>query len=93
MAPAIKTTLKLLLACFCVGLVLSWIDFNALDVLRVVSEAIHFAIDWVRQNLGRTVEIVLLGAVVVLPIALIRFAVGRLKRRRPLPPPSKGKQA
>lgn len=91
MAPAIKTTLKLLLACFCVGLVLSWIDFDALDVLRAVSEAVHFAVAWLRDNLGHAVEIVLLGAVVVLPIALIRYALGHLKRRR-APPPGKGKQ-
>jgi len=91
MAPAIKTTLKLLLASFCVGLVLTWIDFNALDVLRSVSEVLHFTVKWIRDNLTRTIEIVLLGAVVVAPIALIRYGLSRLRRRRP--PPSRGKQA
>lgn len=91
MTPAIKTALKLLLASFCVGLVLSWIDFNALDVLRSVSEALHFAVKWIGDNLTRTIEIILLGAVVVLPIALIRYGLGRLRRRRP--PSSRGKQA
>lgn len=91
MAPAIKTALKLLLASFCVGLVLSWIDFNALDVLRSVSEAVHFVVEWVRDHLGRAIELVLLGAVVVLPIALVRYGLNRLRRRRPTS--SRGKQA
>ena len=90
MAPAIKTTLKLIVACFCVGLVLSWIDFNALDVLRSVSEAVHFVVEWVGDNFARAAEIMLLGAIVVLPIALIRFGLARLKRRRA---PSKGEEA
>lgn len=89
MAPAIKTTLKLLLASFCVGLVLSWIDFDALDVLRSVSEAVHFIVEWIQKNLGRAIELILLGAVVVLPIALIRYGLNRLRRRRP----SRGRQA
>jgi len=92
MAPAIKTTLKLLVACFCVGLVLYWIDFSALDVLRSVSEAVHFIVEWVGENLQKTVEILLLGAIVVLPIALIRFGLSRLKRRRG-PPSSKSREA
>ena len=91
MAPAIKTALKLLLASFCVGLVLSWIDFDALDVLRSVSEVLHFTVRWVRDNLARAIEIILLGAVVVLPIALLRYGFSRLRRRRPSAP--RGKQS
>ena len=91
MAPAIKTTLKLLLASFCVGLVLSWIDFNALDVLRSVSDALHFAVGWIGENFARTFEIMLLGAVVVLPIALVRYGLAKLRRRRG--PSAKGKDA
>lgn len=90
MAPAVKTTLKIVLACLLVGMVLSFIGFNALDVLQSMGKAMHFTVAWVQQNLGRAVQWILLGAIVVVPIVLIRFGLKRLKGRRP---PSKGKQA
>jgi hypothetical protein len=92
MAPAIKTTVKLAIACFCVGLVLYWIDFSALDVLRSVSEAVHYIVEWLGKNFAKLADIMLLGAVVVLPIALVRFGLSKLKRRRG-PPPPKSRQA
>lgn len=92
MAPALKTALKLLLASFCVGLLLSWINFNALDVLRSLSNAVHFVVEWVSTHFGHFLEITLLGAMIVLPIALVRLGWRKLKRRRG-PPPPRSRQA
>ncbi|MDP6708054.1 MAG: hypothetical protein QF893_17050 [Alphaproteobacteria bacterium] len=90
MSLKVKTVLKILLACLLVGMVLSWIDFNAIDVFRSMGQAMHYSVDWVRTNVGQVIEWILLGAIVVLPIVLIRFGVKRLKGRRPA---AKGKQS
>ncbi len=91
MAPAFKTALKLLLACLLVGMVLSFIDFDALEILRSLGQAMHYVVERAGEISGGAISYILLGAIVVLPIALIRFGLGKLKRRRS--PPSKGKQA
>jgi len=90
MSLKVKIVLKILLACLLVGMVLSWIDFNAIDVFRSMGQAMHYAVELVQKNLARVVEWVLLGAIVVLPVVLIRFGLQRLKGRRPA---SKGKQS
>ena len=82
MAPAVKTTLKLLLACLLVGMVLSFIDFNALEVLRSAGQAMHFVVERGSEISGWAISYILLGAVVVLPIWLIKFGLKRLKGRK-----------
>ncbi len=82
MAPAVKTTLKLLLACLLVGMVLSFIDFDALEVLRSAGRAMHFVVERGSEISGWAISYILLGAVVVVPIWAIKFGLKRLRGRK-----------
>lgn len=81
MSDVIGTVLKLLLASLAVGAIMTWLDVDALGLLRWAGDALRN----LAENLGAVfrwaVAPVLLGATVVVPIWLIMLAVRKLKSR------------
>ena len=83
------TAVKLLVACFVVGVVLAWIDRSPTGVLeRAWTTTVAAARALWRQfqslvgSGGDVVGYVLTGAVVVIPLWLLFLLVGALRRRR-----------
>jgi hypothetical protein len=81
MSNAIQTALKLLVACLAVGFVLSIFGLDALGALRAVSDAAHWVVDNASEVVRSGARYVLLGAVIVVPIFLIRLALSTLRKR------------
>lgn len=81
MSNAVQTALKLLVASLAVGFVLSLFGLDALGALRVVSEAFHWAVDNASELVRSGASYILLGAVIVVPIFLIRLALATLRKR------------
>lgn len=81
MNNAVQTAVKLLLACLAVGFVLSLFDLDALGALRVLSDAVHWVVDNAAALLRDGARYILLGAVIVVPIYLIRLGLNLLRRR------------
>ena len=76
------TIVKLVIACFVVGLVLT--AFN-LDPQRVFAEAVRFAkhvANWSLSMFGSAMSYILLGAVVVLPVWLVLYLMRIIGGRR-----------
>ncbi len=83
------TVLKLLVACFVVGVVLAWIDRSPTGVLeRAWQTTVAAANTLWRQFQGLlgsgsdVVGYVLTGAIVVVPLWLLFLLIGALRRRR-----------
>ena len=83
------TAVKLLIACFAVGLLLAWIDRSPTGVLeRAWTSLVAATNTLVRQaqhlvgSGGDVVGYVLTGAVVVIPLWLLFLLLGALRRRR-----------
>jgi hypothetical protein len=74
-------TAKLLLLCLVVGYLLSVVDLDPLGLIRWISNNLHNAGEWAAEAVRWAVPYVLLGAVVVVPIYLIRLGLGLLKKR------------
>ncbi len=85
MSLKVKTALKLILACLLVGMVMSWLSIDVLDYLRSLSQATHYIVGNASDVLKIGGEWVLLGAIVVVPIFLVRLFFVRSKRRAPDP--------
>lgn len=81
MSEVIQTIVKLLAACLAVGFVLSLFGLDALGALGVLSDAIHWAVDNASELIRAGSRYILLGAVIVVPIFLIRLGFNLLRRR------------
>ncbi len=78
-----RSSIKILLACLIVGWLLSALfDYQALDVVRDISRVIRALSEWILGIFRWALPFILLGAVVVVPIALIRYGWRLLKRRK-----------
>ena len=77
-----KTPVKLLLWCLGVGLVLAIIGLDPLEMWIGLGEFGQSVFDWFVE-LGRWMgPFILAGAVIVLPIAGVRWLIGEAKRRK-----------
>ena len=81
MSEVLQTALKLLVACLAVGFVLSLFGLDAWGALAVVSDAVHWAIDNASELVRSGSRYILLGAVIVVPIFLIRLGLNLLRKR------------
>lgn len=81
MSQAIQTAIKLLAACLAVGFVLSLFDVDAWGALRMISNFAHWVVDNAAELVRQGAHYILLGAVIVVPIFLIRLAVQLLRKR------------
>ncbi len=75
------TVLKIVLFSFVIGLLLSFFDVNPAQLLRNFGATAEQIFKIVADIIEWGVKYVLLGAVVVIPIWLIFFAIGKLRRR------------
>jgi hypothetical protein len=77
----VGTIIKLLIASLIVGVILSWMDLDAMGFLRWIghsfSDIVAFFGEFARWALGP----ILVGAVLVVPIWLIFFLIGRARGR------------
>jgi Na+/H+-dicarboxylate symporter len=72
--------IRIILICLLVGLFLSWLDIQALTTLKALSEFLHKIVDLVVKAVQWGLPYVLMGAIVVVPIVVIRFVLRYLKR-------------
>lgn len=75
----IGTVFKILLASLVLGFILKFLDVNPKDLLLNFGETVQAAFSWAGEFVASSVEYVLVGAVIVIPIWLIVFFVGKLK--------------
>ncbi len=75
------TIIKIVLFSFVIGLLLSFFDVNPAQLLRNFGATAEQIFKIVADIIEWGVKYVLLGAVVVIPIWLIFFAIGKLRRR------------
>lgn len=77
----VGTIIKLLIASLIVGVILSWMDLDAMGFLRWIGHSfqdiVAFFGEFARWALGP----ILVGAVLVVPIWLIFFLIGRARGR------------
>ena len=72
----------LLIICFVVGWVLSVVEIDALGFIRFVSQSFRGLIDLLGDAVRWGLPYILLGAVVVVPIFMIKLGVDFFRRRR-----------
>lgn len=73
------TIIKIVLFSFIVGLLLSFFDINPAQLLRNFGATVEKIFKIVADVIEWGVKYVLLGAVVVVPIWLIFFGIGKLR--------------
>ncbi len=78
---AIGTTVKLLIACLIVGLILSWLDVEPSGILDWMFGAAETAAQMTADFVGWAGAYIILGACLVLPVWLVMTLVRVLRRR------------
>ena len=73
------TVIKIVLASLVLGFVLRFFDINPKDLLSNFGETVQKAFAWAGDFAAGSIEYVLVGAVIVVPIWLIVFLVGKLR--------------
>ena len=63
------------------GFILKFLEINPKDLLLNFGETFRSAFAWACDFVAGSVEYVLIGAVIVVPVWLIVFLVGKLKGR------------
>lgn len=77
----VSQILKILVISLIVGVVLSVINIDALSFIRFISQSIHNAVDLVSSVIQWSIQYILLGAVIVVPIYLIKLGMSYFKRK------------
>jgi len=75
----IDTIIKLAVISFCIGLLISFFDINPRELLSNFGETVQDIFAIVARVVEWGVKYVLLGAVVVIPIWLIFFLIGKAR--------------
>jgi len=84
MPPHVReTVIKIAVASLIVGLFLSFFDIDPRELLANFGETVQQIFSVVASIVEWMVKYLLLGAIVVVPIWLIFFAIGRVKNRKP----------
>lgn len=80
-ATIVATVLRLLVASFAVGLLLSWFDWTPQQVWLWGRDLAAAVLTSVQGWIGSTLTYVLLGAVIVVPLWLLRLAWRTVRTR------------
>ena len=75
----IGTIFKILVASLVLGFILKFMEIDPKDLLLNFGETVQSAFAWAGDFVEGSIEYVLIGAVIVVPIWLIVFFVGKLK--------------
>ena len=73
------TIIKIVLASLILGFILRFFEIDPKDLLLNFSDTIKSAFSWAGEFVAGSIEYVLVGAVIVVPIWLIVFFVGKLR--------------
>jgi hypothetical protein len=76
----VGTVVKLILLSLIVGLLLNWFNVSPQDLLRDMVGNIDAIMQWSVDAFGSAASYILLGAVIVLPIWAILFALRWLRQ-------------
>ncbi len=77
---AISQIFKIIVICLIVGLFLSWLDIQAITTLKALSTFLHKIVDIGVAAVAWALPYVLMGAIIVVPIYLIRLLLNFLRR-------------
>jgi len=75
----VGTIIKLLVASLVLGFILKALDIDPRDLLLNFGETIQHVFSWAGEFVASSMQYVLVGAVIVVPVWLIVFLVGKLK--------------
>ena len=75
----IGTIFKIVIASLVLGFILRFLEIDPKDLLLNFSDTIKNAFSWAGEFVAGSVEYVLVGAVIIVPIWLIVFFVGKLR--------------
>jgi len=75
------TVIKIVLFSFVIGLVISFFDINPKELLANFGDTVQSIFGIVARVIEWGVKYVLLGAVVVVPVWLVFFLLGKLKTK------------
>jgi Na+/H+-dicarboxylate symporter len=75
-----SSIIKIVFFSFLIGLLVSFFDINPKELLANFGETVQDIFAIVADIIEWAVQYILLGAVVVVPIWLIFFAIGKLKK-------------
>lgn len=78
----VGTVIKLILLSLVVGLLLNWFNVSPQDVLRDFFGNIDAVMQWSIDVFGSAASYILLGAVIVVPIWAILFALRWLRQSK-----------
>lgn len=73
------TIIKIVLASLILGFVLKFFEIDPKDLLMNFSDTIQSAFSWAGEFVAGSIQYVLVGAVIVVPVWLIVFFVGKLR--------------
>ena len=73
------TIIKIVLASLILGFVLRFFEIDPKDLLLNFGDTIKSAFSWAGEFVSGSIEYVLVGAVIVIPIWLIVFLIGKLR--------------
>lgn len=78
----VSTVVKLALACFLVGLLLNFFDIDPVNLMKNLPDTVYAVFDLLLGWIRRAVPYIMLGAIVVIPIWLIRVLLRAARNRR-----------
>lgn len=75
------TVFKIVLASLVIGFILKFLDIKPTDLWQDFGNTLKRAFDWAGDFVAGSVEYILVGAVIVVPIWLVVFLYGKFKNR------------
>lgn len=81
MGRVVSTVIKVALACFLVGLLLAFFDLDPVRLMRNLPDEVYAVFDLLLGWTRRAVPYIMLGAIVVIPIWLIRVLLRAVRNR------------
>lgn len=78
----VSTVVKLVIACFLVGLVLAYANLDPKDVLTESLRMAKQLADWSISAFGSAFSYILLGAVIVIPVWLFFFILRAVRGKK-----------
>lgn len=77
----IGTIIKIVVASLVLGFIVKFLEIKPTDLWQNFGETLRRAFDWAGDFVAGSVEYILIGAVIVVPIWAIIFLVGRFRGR------------
>ncbi len=77
-----STVVKLVIACFLVGLFLAWFNLDPRDLLTETVKLAKEMANWSVARFGKAMSYIMVGAVVVLPIWLVFYVMRAVRGRK-----------